>query len=144
MNGSNRINYVKKFTTWDEFELPVHLWIIIGILWWKKVYYIYNNNVTRLSNKTEKHGKFVDISIKYTIIFDRVQILIYLASTEIRFFFFFLNKNMFLLFYHQIGTVAGNLLSGLILHSYSWPYVFYVFGGISVIWFLIFVSLYTT
>ncbi|XP_055294957.1 sialin-like [Sitodiplosis mosellana] len=41
----------------------------------------------------------------------------------------------------QIGTVAGNLLSGLILNSYSWPVVFYVFGIASVVWFLIFTVL---
>ncbi|XP_031628445.1 putative inorganic phosphate cotransporter [Contarinia nasturtii] len=41
----------------------------------------------------------------------------------------------------QIGTVAGNLLSGMILSSYSWPWVFYVFGVISIIWFLIFVCI---
>lgn len=45
-------------------------------------------------------------------------------------------KNIFF----QIGTVAGNFLSGLILHSYSWPWVFYFFGGISIVWFIIFVS----
>lgn len=38
----------------------------------------------------------------------------------------------------QIGTVAGNFLSGLILDSYSWPWVFYFFGGISIVWFIIF------
>lgn len=38
----------------------------------------------------------------------------------------------------QIGTVAGNLLSGILLHYYSWPSVFYVFGVVSIVWFLIF------
>ncbi|XP_024877927.1 putative inorganic phosphate cotransporter [Temnothorax curvispinosus] len=36
----------------------------------------------------------------------------------------------------QLGTVFANLLSGLILHDYSWPAVFYVFGGIGVLWFV--------
>ncbi|KAL6443630.1 hypothetical protein ACFW04_001629 [Cataglyphis niger] len=39
----------------------------------------------------------------------------------------------------QLGTVLANLLSGLILHSYSWPAVFYVFGGIGLLWFLVWV-----
>lgn len=39
----------------------------------------------------------------------------------------------------QLGTVLANLLSGLILHSYSWPAVFYVFGGMGVLWFLVWV-----
>lgn len=39
----------------------------------------------------------------------------------------------------QLGTVFANLLSGLILHSYSWPAVFYVFGGIGVLWFVVWV-----
>lgn len=43
-------------------------------------------------------------------------------------------------FKFQIGTVAGNLLSGLLLHYYSWPSVFYVFGGVAIVWFLVFVS----
>ncbi|GLG96910.1 hypothetical protein R5R35_000893 [Gryllus longicercus] len=37
----------------------------------------------------------------------------------------------------QIGTVAGTLLSGIILEYYSWPWVFYLFGGIGVLWFII-------
>lgn len=40
----------------------------------------------------------------------------------------------------QIGTVAGTLLSGLILHWYSWEWVFYIFGIASIVWFIIFVS----
>lgn len=41
----------------------------------------------------------------------------------------------------QLGTVLANLLSGLILHHYTWPAVFYVFGTIGVLWFLIWVVL---
>lgn len=39
----------------------------------------------------------------------------------------------------QIGTVLSNILSGLILDSNTWPAVFYVFGGIGVLWFVIWV-----
>lgn len=39
----------------------------------------------------------------------------------------------------QLGTVFANVVSGLILHEYSWPAVFYVFGGIGVLWFVIWV-----
>ncbi|XP_033214215.1 sialin-like isoform X2 [Belonocnema kinseyi] len=41
----------------------------------------------------------------------------------------------------QLGTVFATTLSGLILHysSMGWPAVFYVFGAIGVLWFLIWV-----
>ncbi|XP_011160846.1 putative inorganic phosphate cotransporter [Solenopsis invicta] len=39
----------------------------------------------------------------------------------------------------QLGTVFANAISGLILHSYDWPAVFYVFGSIGVVWFIVFV-----
>ncbi|XP_011152282.1 putative inorganic phosphate cotransporter isoform X2 [Harpegnathos saltator] len=39
----------------------------------------------------------------------------------------------------QLGTVFGTLISGLILHYYSWPVVFYVFGALGVLWFIIWV-----
>ncbi|KAL0099190.1 hypothetical protein PUN28_020042 [Cardiocondyla obscurior] len=39
----------------------------------------------------------------------------------------------------QLGTVFANSMSGLILHDYSWPVVFYVFGGIGVLWFVVWV-----
>lgn len=35
------------------------------------------------------------------------------------------------------------MISGLILSSYEWPWVFYFFGLISVVWFIIFVSFAT-
>ncbi|KYN14370.1 PREDICTED: putative inorganic phosphate cotransporter isoform X1 [Trachymyrmex cornetzi] len=38
----------------------------------------------------------------------------------------------------QLGTVFANLVSGLILHQYDWPMVFYVFGSIGVLWFVVF------
>ncbi|XP_012526725.1 putative inorganic phosphate cotransporter [Monomorium pharaonis] len=39
----------------------------------------------------------------------------------------------------QLGTVFANVVSGLILHDFEWPTVFYVFGGIGVLWFVVFV-----
>ncbi|KAH8250691.1 hypothetical protein KR038_008041 [Drosophila bunnanda] len=41
----------------------------------------------------------------------------------------------------QVGTIMGNLLSGVFLDAYDWPFVFYFFGGLGVIWFAIFVFL---
>lgn len=41
----------------------------------------------------------------------------------------------------QLGTVFGTLVSGEILHYYSWPVVFYVFGVLGVLWFLVWVLL---
>lgn len=38
-----------------------------------------------------------------------------------------------------LGTVLGNSLSGLILHHYSWPAVFYVFGGLGALWFFVWI-----
>ncbi|KAH8298054.1 hypothetical protein KR018_005265, partial [Drosophila ironensis] len=41
----------------------------------------------------------------------------------------------------QVGTIMGNLLSGVFLDAYDWPFVFYFFGGLGVIWFVIFIFL---
>lgn len=41
----------------------------------------------------------------------------------------------------QVGTIMGNMLSGVFLDSYDWPVVFYFFGGLGVVWFVIFVSM---
>lgn len=41
----------------------------------------------------------------------------------------------------QLGTVLANLLSGQILHRYTWPAVFYVFGTLGIVWFLMWVVL---
>ncbi|KAL6261910.1 hypothetical protein P5V15_006993 [Pogonomyrmex californicus] len=41
----------------------------------------------------------------------------------------------------QLGTVFANAVSGVIIHNYGWPAVFYVFGGIGVLWFLVWVLL---
>ncbi|EDW39857.1 GL16129 [Drosophila persimilis] len=41
----------------------------------------------------------------------------------------------------QVGTIMGNMLSGVFLDSYDWPFVFYFFGGLGVVWFVIFVFL---
>ncbi|XP_016961976.1 putative inorganic phosphate cotransporter [Drosophila biarmipes] len=38
----------------------------------------------------------------------------------------------------QVGSIAGNLLSGLILDSMDWPWVFYIFGIIATVWFIVF------
>lgn len=38
-----------------------------------------------------------------------------------------------------LGTVFANVVSGLILHDSEWPAVFYVFGSIGVLWFIVFV-----
>ncbi|XP_075148898.1 putative inorganic phosphate cotransporter [Haematobia irritans] len=38
----------------------------------------------------------------------------------------------------QIGTILANSISGFLLASFEWPVVFYLFGGISVLWFIIF------
>lgn len=39
----------------------------------------------------------------------------------------------------QLGTVFATLLSGEILHYFTWPSVFYVFGGFGALWFIIWV-----
>lgn len=41
----------------------------------------------------------------------------------------------------QVGTIMGNLLSGVFLESYHWSFVFYFFGGLGVVWFVIFIFL---
>lgn len=40
----------------------------------------------------------------------------------------------------QVGTILGNIISGVIMDNHPWEMVFYVFGGIGVLWFVIFVS----
>lgn len=42
----------------------------------------------------------------------------------------------------QVGTILGNLLSGVLLDAFDWPIVFYIFGGIGILWFFFFVSIY--
>ncbi|XP_073975331.1 sialin-like isoform X2 [Rhodnius prolixus] len=37
----------------------------------------------------------------------------------------------------QIGTVVANVLSGILLEYYSWPTVFYVFGVVGALWFIV-------
>ncbi|XP_055920216.1 putative inorganic phosphate cotransporter isoform X2 [Eupeodes corollae] len=41
----------------------------------------------------------------------------------------------------QVGTILGNSISGLLLDAYVWDYTFYFFGGMAVIWFLVFTVL---
>ncbi|XP_016944953.2 putative inorganic phosphate cotransporter [Drosophila suzukii] len=41
----------------------------------------------------------------------------------------------------QVGSIAGNMLSGLILDSMDWPWVFYFFAIIAFAWFIIFTLL---
>ncbi|KAL5279702.1 hypothetical protein ACFFRR_003980 [Megaselia abdita] len=41
----------------------------------------------------------------------------------------------------QVGTILGNVISGLIMDTHPWEMVFYVFGGIGVVWFIIFTPL---
>lgn len=42
----------------------------------------------------------------------------------------------------QVGTILGNLLSGVLLDAYEWPVVFYLFGGLGFVWFIFFVSIF--
>ncbi|XP_035775354.1 putative inorganic phosphate cotransporter isoform X1 [Anopheles albimanus] len=42
----------------------------------------------------------------------------------------------------QVGTILGNLLSGVLLHNIEgWSSVFYFFGGLGILWFVIFTLL---
>ncbi|XP_055382752.1 putative inorganic phosphate cotransporter isoform X2 [Condylostylus longicornis] len=41
----------------------------------------------------------------------------------------------------QIGTIIGNMVSGLLLHSFHWDSVFYFFGALGVLWFILFTLL---
>ncbi|KAG6442415.1 putative inorganic phosphate cotransporter [Manduca sexta] len=37
----------------------------------------------------------------------------------------------------QIGNIAGSYFSGLIMHEGSWENVFYMFGGLGIVWFVL-------
>lgn len=42
-----------------------------------------------------------------------------------------------------VGTIVGNLVSGLLLHNIDgWSSVFYFFGGLGIFWFVLFVSIH--
>ncbi|XP_033173954.1 sialin [Drosophila mauritiana] len=41
----------------------------------------------------------------------------------------------------QMGSIAGNIISGYVLSSMDWPWVFYVFAIIALVWFVIFTLL---
>lgn len=40
----------------------------------------------------------------------------------------------------QIGNIAGSYLSGLVMYKGIWDDVFYLFGGLGLMWFVIWVS----
>lgn len=40
----------------------------------------------------------------------------------------------------QIGNIGGSYFSGLIMHEGSWENVFYLFGSLGLIWFVLWVS----
>lgn len=40
----------------------------------------------------------------------------------------------------QVGNIAGSYLSGLIMYNGSWEDVFYMFGGLGILWFILWVS----
>lgn len=40
----------------------------------------------------------------------------------------------------QIGNIAGSYFSGLVLHNGIWDDVFYLFGGLGLLWFVAWVS----
>lgn len=40
----------------------------------------------------------------------------------------------------MIGSVIGSACSGILIEKYGWTSVFYVFGGVSIIWCIVFVS----
>lgn len=43
----------------------------------------------------------------------------------------------------QIGTILGNSVSGLLIHSFkSWDVVFYFFGGMAIVYVILFVRFY--
>lgn len=39
----------------------------------------------------------------------------------------------------QIGNIAGTFFSGLLMRDGNWSSVFYLFGGIGVLWFILWV-----
>lgn len=52
------------------------------------------------------------------------------------------NELIHLFSFPQVGTIAGTLLSGYILHFSNWQMVFYFFGALAILWFIIFVSIF--
>lgn len=46
------------------------------------------------------------------------------------------------MFVFQVGSIAGTLVSGFLLHNFDgWGSVFYFFGGTTIVWFIVFVSI---
>lgn len=41
----------------------------------------------------------------------------------------------------MIGSIFGSSISGILISSYGWTSVFYIFGGVSVVWLILFVSI---
>lgn len=41
----------------------------------------------------------------------------------------------------MIGSIFGSAVSGLLISNYGWTSVFYIFGGVSIAWLVIFVSI---
>lgn len=40
----------------------------------------------------------------------------------------------------QIGNILGNLISGFVMNEDgNWPHVFYIFGGLGIVWFIFWV-----
>lgn len=42
----------------------------------------------------------------------------------------------------QMGTIISFSGSGILLEQYPWPYVFYLFGGLGLVWCFLFVCAY--
>lgn len=40
----------------------------------------------------------------------------------------------------QIGNIAGSYFSGLVMYNGIWDNVFYLFGGLGLLWFIVWVS----
>ncbi|KAH8384274.1 hypothetical protein KR200_008007 [Drosophila serrata] len=41
----------------------------------------------------------------------------------------------------QVGSILGNYVSGLLLAEFDWPWVFYFFGLLAIVWFILFTIL---
>lgn len=41
----------------------------------------------------------------------------------------------------MIGSIFGSSISGLLISSFGWTSVFYIFGAVSIVWLIVFVSI---